>query len=61
MKAKNMHREKVRCGLQRKAASCFKQILEAAPHKTAVLLPPSTYPTNYPSKKNKICWALPDK
>ena len=36
----------------------FGQILEAAPHKTAVVWPLSFHFTNYQSKTNKICWTL---
>ena len=47
--------EKARWELQKHAACCFEQILEAAPHKTAAIQPLHFHLTNNPSKTSKIC------
>ena len=41
--------------LQKNAACCHRQILEATPHKTASVWPPSSHLTNHSRKMNKTC------
>ena len=50
--------EKARWELHKNAACCFEQILEAAPYKTAVVRPLTSYLINHPSKTSKTCCAL---
>ena len=45
--------EKVKWELHKDGASCFEQILEAAPNKTAAARPVSSYFTNYKRKMKK--------
>ena len=49
------HKEKAWWELHKNVLSCFWQILEAAPHKTAAVLPFTSHLTSYPSKTNKKC------
>ena len=37
---------------------CLEQILEAAPHKTAVVQPYTSHQANHSRKASKICWVL---
>ena len=53
--------EKVSWELCKDALFSFEQILEAAPHKTAVVQPLTSYLINHPSKTNKTWWALLEK
>ena len=53
-----MHKEKGRCEQRRNATSCFKQILESTPYKTATLGQLTSDFTNHPSQMNKTFWAL---
>ena len=48
-----MHGEKIRWELYKDAVCYLEQ--EAAPHKTAAVLPLTFHLTNYPSKTKKIC------
>ena len=41
---------KARWELHKDAVCCFEQILEAAPHKTATVLPPASHLTSHPIK-----------
>ena len=41
--------------------SCFEQILETAPSKTAVVWPLTSHHINHQSNTNKTCWALLQK
>ena len=53
--------EKARWELQKDAARCFKQILEAASYKTTAVWPLTSHLTNNQNKMSKICWALLEK
>ena len=47
--------------LHKDAACCFKQILEIASHKTAVVWSFASHLTNHLSKTNRMYWALLEK
>ena len=47
--------EKVTGESQKDATCCFEQILEAAPHKTAVVCSFTSHHINHPSQMNKTC------
>ena len=47
--------EEAKYELQENAECCFKQILEVALHKTAVVRPLTSYHTNPRSKISKTC------
>ena len=53
MEASKMQREKARWELHKNAACCPEQITEIAPHKTAVVWPPTPHLTNYSNRKHK--------
>ena len=55
--------EKAWWELHKNAASCFKQISEVAPHKTAVACPFNSHHTSHPNKKRHsgYCWISKDE
>ena len=53
--------EKARWELHKNAAYCFKQILEAVPHKIASIWQLATDLTNHARKMNKTCLVLKEK
>ena len=55
-----LKRQEKKAGWERhkNAVCCFKQILEAAPYKTADVQPINSHLTNHPRKTNNTCWAL---
>ena len=44
--------------LNKNAACCFEEILEAALHKTAVVQPLTSHLINHPNEMSKTCWVL---
>ena len=52
---------KAKCKLHEGAACCFEQILEAAPHKTAIVWLLASHLIKHQSKVSKTCWALMKK
>ena len=50
--------EKTKCELYKNDICCFKQILEAAPHKTAAVRPLTYHWLNHPNKMSKTVWVL---
>ena len=56
-----MYVEKAWRQLQKNAVSNIKQILEAAPHKTASVRPHTTHQENYPSEMNQTRRTLLEK
>ena len=54
-------REKARLEIHKDVVCCFKQILEVAPYKTAVVRSLTSHLTNYSNKTNKTCWLLLEK
>ena len=50
--------EKTRWELNKEAACCFEQILEAAPHKTAAVRPLTSHLTKHSNNTSKTCWVL---
>ena len=53
--------EKARWELDKHAACCFEQNLEAAFYKTTAVWPLTSYLINYPNKVYKTCWVLLEK
>ena len=49
MDANKKYREKTWRQLHKNAASCIEQVLEATPHKTTDVRPPTTHHENYPN------------
>ena len=47
MDTNKTYEKKVWRQLNNNAASCIEQVLEATPHKTAAIRPPTTYHENY--------------
>ena len=52
-----MYEEKATWELRKNITCHSEQIQKAAPHKTALVGPPTFYLTNHPSKTSKTCWA----
>ena len=61
MDGKIVHGEKTKWKLHKNAECCLEQILEATPHKKAVVCPLAFYLANHQSKMNKICGILLEK
>ena len=55
MDINKMYEEKARLELHKNTESCFEQILDAVPQKTAAVRPPVSHLTNRSSKTNKMC------
>ena len=53
--------EKARWELHKNPACNFEQILEATPHKKAVVQPLISHLTNHQDKANRICWRSRDE
>ena len=61
MDVNKTHRDKARWELHKNVKCCLEQILEAIPHKTAAIWPPTSHLSNPPSKTDKTCRELLEK